>query len=193
MNNKTGNKLKKTSNDIIYTPDPLAKKMIEMCNIKDGDRVLDPCYGGGVFYDNLPANCIKFFCEIEQQKDFFDFHERVDLVIGNPPYSLWTKWIDHTMKITDRFCYLMNTFNLTNTRVSHILNNGYGITACHLLTVDYWFGCSFIVIFEKNKPSIISSDRTPYLCDICNTRCKRGRGGNSMNQCSSQQIGPAIV
>jgi len=193
MNNKTGNKLKsKGGNDKIYTPLSVAIKMIEMSDIKEGDRVLDPSYGGGVFYNNLPNNCVKFYCEIEQQKDFFDFNERVDLIIGNPPYSLWNKWIDHTMELTDKFCYIMNSFNLTQPRIRKILNHGYGITKMHLLTVDWWFGNSYILVFEKNKPSIISVEEKTIYCDICNKRCRRGRNGNGINECSFQQQSSTI-
>jgi hypothetical protein len=41
MNNNTGNKLKKSSNDIYYTPKPVALKMIEMCDLKPNNKVLD--------------------------------------------------------------------------------------------------------------------------------------------------------
>ena len=56
-------------NDVIYTPKPVALKMIEMCDIKENMTVLDPCRGGGVFFDNLPK-CNKDYCEIEEGKDF---------------------------------------------------------------------------------------------------------------------------
>ena len=41
MNNKTGNKLKWGRNDNIFTPTPVAKLMIDMCDIKPADKVLD--------------------------------------------------------------------------------------------------------------------------------------------------------
>ena len=58
----------------------------------------------------------------------------------------------------------------------------------HLLKVDWWFGHSFICIFEKNKPSIISVSNKRIYCDICNNRCKRGRGGRGMNECSNTPL-----
>ncbi len=173
----------KNPNDVIYTPLNVAKKMIDMCEITDNMKVLDPSKGGGVFYDNLP-NCKKDYCEILENKDFFDYNEKVDLVIGNPPYSLWTKWIDHTLKITDKFCYIMGCFNFTDRRVKHILDNGFGITKFHILKIDWWFSPSFIVVFERNKNSIITVEDRVVICDICNTRCKRGRNGNPSNKCA---------
>ena len=188
MNNKTGNKLKTNSNDIIYTPKPIALLMSKLCNIKAGSKVLDPSKGGGVFYNNLPSNCIKDYCEISENKDFFNYNDNVDLIIGNPPYSLWDKWLDHTMKITNKFCYIFGFLNFTGSRVRKIIDNGFGITKIHLLKIDWWFSPSFIIIFEKGKKSIISTEPNRILCDICNGRCKRGRAGNSPNICTNLNI-----
>ena len=186
MKTKVCNEIKnrKEANDRIYTPKPVALKMIEMCNLKEGDVVLDPSFGGGVFYDNLPDYVNKSFCEIEMDLDFFDYEDRVDCIIGNPPYSLWNKWLDHTMKLTDKFCYIFGMLNLTDTRVRKIIDNGYGITKMHIIDIDWWFGHSFIVLFEKNKPSIITAEPNKIICDICGLRCKRGRNGNSVNNCT---------
>jgi hypothetical protein len=185
MNNKNGNKLKKNSNDIIYTPKPIALKMIEMCEIKEGSTFLDPSKGGGIFYDNLPSICIKDYCEILENKDFFKYNKNVDLIIGNPPYSLWDRWIEHTMKLTNKFCYILGFLNFTDKRDRNILNNGFGITKIHLLKIDWWFSHSYIVIFEKGKESIITVEPKCILCDICNGRCKRGRAGNHANICTN--------
>ena len=179
---------RKTANDVIYTPKSVALLMIEMCDIKEGHIVLDPSKGGGIFYNNLPDNCIKDYCEITENKDFFEYKQRVDLIIGNPPYSLWSKWLEHTMTITDKFCYIFGGWNFTDTRLRDILDNGFGLIKFHLLKVDWWFGHSFICIFEKNKPSIISVSNKRIYCDICNNRCKRGRGGRGMNECSNTPL-----
>lgn len=185
QNTATKIRNKTTKNDVYYTPLPVAKKMIEMCNITPDMKVLDPCFGGGVFYNNLPK-CDKKYCEIEMGKDFFDETEKFDLIIGNPPFSLWTKWLEHTMKLTDKFCYIMGVMNLTDTRVKNIIENGFGLTAIHLIKVDWWFGSSFICIFEKNKPSIMTVEPKRIFCDVCNMgrgKCLRGLKGNSVNSC----------
>ena len=51
MSSKTCRSIKqrKESNDKIYTPKPVALTMIEMCDLKEGDSVLDPSYGGVSF------------------------------------------------------------------------------------------------------------------------------------------------
>ena len=187
MLSNTGHKIKsrKSPNDKIYTPKQVALTMIEMCNIQPNEKVLDPSKGEGVFYDNLPDYCIKSYCEIDDNIDFFDCDERFDLIIGNPPYSLWTRWVDHTMKLTDKFCYIFGFLNLSDIRIKYILDNGYGVAKMHLFKVDWWFGNSFVVLFEKNTPSILTVHPTRVLCDVCNGRCKQGRNGNLPNECTA--------
>jgi hypothetical protein len=147
---KIANKLKTSPNDIIYTPKPVALKMIEMCDIKPDMKVLDCSRGGGIFYDNLPE-CDKDWCEITEGRDFFEYNNRVDLIIGNPPFSLWNKWIEHTMKLTNKFCYIMGCFNFTDKRLRNIIDAGYGITQLHLLKIDWckiFVFCGRVVKFE---------------------------------------------
>lgn len=180
------NKIKnrKTANDVIYTPKPIVLKTIEMCDITKNMIVLDPSKGAGAFYDNLPE-CNKDYCEIQENKDFFNYNKKVDLIIGNPPFSKWTEWIKHTMELTDKFCYIMGCINFTDRRIKYIINNGYGITKFHLFKVDWWFAHSYIILFEKGKKSIITVEDNIILCDICNKKCKRGRKGNDPNICSN--------
>ncbi len=72
-------------------------------------------------------------CEITENKDFFNSNEKYDFIIGNPPYSLCDKWLEHTMRITNKFCNILGCFNFTDARIRKILNNGFGITKIHLL------------------------------------------------------------
>ena len=94
MSNKVGNAIKgrKVANDVFLTPLPLVLKAIEMSSITPEMRVLDPCRATGNFYNNLPP-CKKEWAEITEGKDFFDFKDKVDLIIGNPPFSIWNKWL----------------------------------------------------------------------------------------------------
>jgi hypothetical protein len=75
--------------------------------------------------------------------------------------------------------------NITDTRLRDIYNKGYGITKIHLLKIDWWFGHQYILLFEKNKPSIITVEPLRIYCDICNNKkCKRGRNKNNANTCT---------
>ena len=175
---KIGNSIKnrKTANDVIYTPKPVAELMIDLCDIQPTDRVLDPSKGGGVFYDNL-GECIKDYCEITEDRDFFKYDKPADIIIGNPPYSLWNKWLEHTIKLNPKkFCYIFGVYNLTPPRLQNIFDAGYIVSKFHMCKVDWWFSPSFIVVFEKGnkEDSVISFTLKRILCDVCGKRCKRG-------------------
>lgn len=182
---RASQRLRYSPNDYIDTPPAVAKMMIEMCNITPEMTVLDPSKGNSaVFYNNLPL-CKKDWCEVLENRDFFNSNTKYDLIIGNPPFSKWDNWIKHTMKLTDKFCYIMSCYNLTPARINDIIINGFGITKIHLLKVDWWFSPSYIVIFEKLKQSIITTTPDRVLCEFCNKRCMRGRKGNDPNKCSA--------
>ena len=170
-------KMRKNANDTIYTPKVVAELMIDFCDIKPADKVLDPSRGGGVFYDNLPE-CIKDYCEITEDKDFFNYDKEVDIIVGNPPYSLWSKWIKHTIKLNPKkFCYIFGIFNLTQFRLQKIYDAGYIVSKLHFIQIDWWFSTSFLVVFEKgeeNKDSLFSFSGKRIFCENCGGRCKRG-------------------
>ena len=175
-----GNKIKKreTPNDVVYTPKKLAELMISFCDIKENDLVLDCCKGAGVFYNNYPKNCLKEWCEITEDRDFFKYNKKVAWICSNPPYSLWTSWLKHTMEICDNFCYVFGQMNLTTSRLKMIEDAGFIMTKIHIVKVRWWFGCSFICVFKRGnkKDSVISVSDKHFFCDICNlSTCMRGK------------------
>ena len=176
-------------NDVIYTPLSVAKLMIDFCDIEPNHRVLDPSMGTGIFYDNFPE-CNKDYCEITEDKDFFKYDKPVDIICGNPPYSIWNKWLDKTMELTDKFCYIFGVMNLSSPRLQRIYEKGYVIKKFHIIKVDYWFSQSFLVLFQKGKPneSIIEFTGKTFMCDICGKRCGRGQKNKSFNKCYGKSI-----
>tara|TARA_R110002020_G_scaffold71219_1_gene184218 strand:- start:348 stop:932 length:585 start_codon:yes stop_codon:yes gene_type:complete len=188
-NKKRSKEYKLNPNDVIYTPKPVAELMIKMCNIQPNDKVLDPSKGGGVFYDNIVAD--KSYCEIAEDIDFFEASGKYDLIIGNPPYSLWNDWLDKTMELTDKFCYIFGIMNFTHSRMARILNKGYVMTHYHLLKITYWFSHSVIVIFEKKPVNTHMTKFTlspgQFECDKCGKRCGRGLKGQSYNKCYAKK------
>lgn len=89
--------------DIVYTPDKVARDMIDF--FKPKGRILDPCKGNGIFLKYLPPSAE--YCEIREGIDFFNYHEKVDWVISNPPYSGFFDWIYHSMSIANDVVYLL--------------------------------------------------------------------------------------
>lgn len=90
-------------NDVVYTPAAWAEDMVSF--FKPEGLCLDPCRGGSVFYDLLPEP--RLWCEIEEGRDFFDFDTNVDWIVSNPPYSLFSRWLDHSLRIADNIVYLI--------------------------------------------------------------------------------------
>ncbi len=111
-------------NDKIYTPEKVAKEMISFYNLSG--KVLDPFKGGGVFYNNLPDNVDSYWCEIDEEVDFFEFEERVDWIISNPPYSIFDEVLEHSFKISENVVYLVPLSKVVSSlgRIKKIL--GYG-------------------------------------------------------------------
>jgi hypothetical protein len=88
--------------DTVYTPDWVARDMVEY--FKPTGRILEPCCGDGVFLKYLPD---ADWCEIEQGFDFFSCSIQYDWIIGNPPYTMFSKWMSHSMEISKNICYLI--------------------------------------------------------------------------------------
>jgi hypothetical protein len=153
---------RKEANDIFITPLDLAKKQIDMIDYNDNEIWLDPCKNNGSYYNQYP-NDNKDWCEILDNKDFFEYDKKVDIICQNPPYSIINKWIDKNISLNPRvISMLIGNNNLTTKRVETLEKAGYGLTKLKMLKVYSWYGMSCIVVFEKNKKSIIEYDRKIY-------------------------------
>ena len=85
------------------------------------------------------------------------------VICSNPPYSILDDWFKHTINLNpDCFSYLLGIGNLTTRRIEWCEKAGYGLTHMTMLKVKTWYGMSVIVVFEKNKDSVISIDRKVY-------------------------------
>lgn len=90
-------------NDVVYTPDWVAKDMVEY--FRPSGRILDPCAGDGVFLKHLPPHTE--WCEIEKGRDFFKWTEPVDWIVGNPPYNVFADWFEHSRNIASNVVYIL--------------------------------------------------------------------------------------
>ena len=103
-------------NGFHYTPIEITKELIKDIDFIDNETVLETCRGGGAFYDILPDNVEKDWCEIDMGRDFFQHTTTTDISISNPPYRIETpegrknaliKWMDHQFSITKKECWLL--------------------------------------------------------------------------------------
>ncbi|MBY3432704.1 hypothetical protein HFN89_00760 [Rhizobium laguerreae] len=90
-------------NDVVFTPASWAGDIVDF--FKPAGLCLDPCRGGSAFFDVLPEP--KLWCEITDGVDFFDFRTKVDWIVSNPPYSIFSKWLDHSLQLADHIVYLI--------------------------------------------------------------------------------------
>ena len=89
-------------NDVVFTPDWLAKQICGMFDI-DG-KVLEPCKGEGAFLKYLPENTD--WCEIAEGRNYYDYNEKVDWIVTNPPYSDYNRFLEHSFALADNIVAL---------------------------------------------------------------------------------------
>lgn len=120
----------KSGNDRIYTPDYLAKHIVE--HFKPIGKILEPCCGDGAFLKYMPT---AEWCEIEKGKDFFEYNKKVDWIITNPPYSKYRDFLRHSFELANNVIFLqfVNAFFM-KARVR--LMKGYGFEIKEILYLD---------------------------------------------------------
>ncbi len=112
------------NHDLVYTPRSLAKEIID--HYQPSGRMLDPSKGGGAFYDQFPPG-ETFWCELQEGRDFFAFHEKMDWIITNPPWSKVMDFLIHGMEISDNIVYLLTINHMTTkARMRKIYGEGFG-------------------------------------------------------------------
>jgi len=89
-------------NDVVFTPDWLAKKICFMFN--PTGKILEPCKGEGAFLKYLPT---ADWCEIAEGRNFFDYNNKVDWIITNPPYSDFNRFLKHSFELADNIVLLV--------------------------------------------------------------------------------------
>jgi hypothetical protein len=158
-------KKREVANDKFYTPNSLVKIHLDKFkDIPDGSIILEAFYGKGAYYNemkNLFPKCKIEYTEIDMGLDFFEYKEKVDYIISNPPYSIINKVLEHSVTLKPKIIsYLIGFHNLTNKRIEYMNNNGYYILDFHLTKVLKWYGMSLIITFSNEiKNNIISFDR----------------------------------
>ena len=175
----SGIKNRKNANDIVYTP----QKIVDiMCDDIDCEMsILDPCAGKDIFYNTF-KNTQKYKCEIEKGNDFFDFDNQVELIYGNPPYSILTKWLEHSFKVaTKKIKYIIGMYSVTPCRLDLGKKYGWCVTSLILTQVPTWFQRSYIITFEKkecDKMILFDYINLGNRCLYCGCPCGGSRGEN---------------
>lgn len=90
-------------NDVVFTPDWLAKQICDMFPIEG--NILEPCKGEGAFLKFLPNNTD--WCEITENRNFYDYNKKVDWIVTNPPYSDFNRFLEHSFELADNVVLLV--------------------------------------------------------------------------------------
>ena len=140
-------------NDLVYTPRPIAKAIINLFGLNG--IVLDAFRGGGAFYDQLPPDVDRDWCEIKDGKDFFDYNKKVDWIVSNPPYSILDEVFEHSFEIAENVVYLLPLSKVFTSmgRIRRILEYG-NIKEIHILSASkcgFPFGFPACAIWIKRN------------------------------------------
>jgi hypothetical protein len=148
------------------TPVEICRQIIELVPWAEGELVLEPFRGDGNFFRNLPKYVRKDWCEIKQGRDFFKYEGDPDTIITNPPFrdtaggdNLVVPCLEKCLQMArKRVIYFVNhkVFNaLTAGRLKKYEDWGWGITHLSVWDVRKWFGRYYLLVWEREKPSII--------------------------------------
>lgn len=107
--------------DVVYTPNHVAATIVQ--RFKPVGKVLDPCAGDKAFSSHIP-NCL--WCEITEGRDFFEWKDPVDWLIGNPPYSILNAWLEHSFSIANDIVYLLPIAKVFGSRKRLLMIKNYG-------------------------------------------------------------------
>ena len=142
----------------------MAKYLISLIKFEDNDTVMEPGKGKGAFYDNLPDNVIKKYCEINEGIDYLNFgsgkssDEKVDITLSNPPFvprKLFWDFHLKAMETTNKYIYwLINIGSLnvfTPKRLNIMKEKGWFIQSFHVVSDKRWFGRYVWVKLGKNN------------------------------------------
>jgi hypothetical protein len=111
------------SNDVVMTPLHLAKRIVD--HFQPKGRILEPCRGAGHFHRFMPG---ADWCEITEGRNFFDWKNRVDWIVTNPPWSQIRPFLQHSMSLADDIVFLMTVNHVwTKARIRDIYSSGFAI------------------------------------------------------------------
>ena len=110
--------------ELMFTPEDTAREIMNWVNIQIPieDSVLEPFKGNGVFYDKI-QNKEKYYCEIDDGIDFFNYDKKVDWAISNPPFRVIIKNPDG-LREKDSGLNYKNTFTRMKAHHTGIRNDG---------------------------------------------------------------------
>lgn len=149
-----------------YTPESCVKTLLKLVPIDKNDICIDPASGENkVWFNNFPTKN-KIELEIDEGKDFLSYSDRVDWVLGNPPYNLFIKYLFHSADISNKgFGFLINHTRLnqiTPKRLDDLKNKGFYLNRIHIMNIKLWFGRYYFLLFTTYPTDGIGFTRETF-------------------------------
>jgi hypothetical protein len=156
-------KLVEKNPDIVMTNPEMAKYLLSRIKFEDNDILLEPCKGSGAFYNNFPDNTINKYCEINEGLDFFDFNEKVDYIISNPPFvprKLFWNFMIKSMNICRKKIYWLINLSALNVftpkRLDEMEELDWYIQSFHIVADKRWFGRYCFLEISKEPSNVFT-------------------------------------
>lgn len=149
------------SKDFYYTNIEMVKDLLSITPIVPMDIVLDAGSGSGVWYHNLlcPQENRRE-CEIERGVDFYKWEEKVDWVVGNPPFHESWLFFQKASEVAQKgIAFLINNlaFNSwTPKRYQEFADKGFYLQHIRVVADKRWFGRYYYLIFGRQNNNFIS-------------------------------------
>ena len=148
------------------TPEQVCREIIGLIPWAEDELVLEPFRGDGNFYNNLPDSVRKDWCEIKEGRDFFNYSSQPDTIITNPPFrdqaggnNMVVPCLERCLQLArKRVVFFVNhksLNSLTAARLKKYEQLGWGIRHFSVWDTKKWFGRYFLIVWEKNTPSIV--------------------------------------
>ena len=149
-----------------YTNEKMVKDLISLIPFNSNDSVLDAGSGKNkVWYKNIPVK-EKYECEIEDGIDFLQWNQKVDWVLGNPPFHISWLFTEKATTISNKgICWLVNNTGLnsllTPRRLEKLKDAGFELQSIRVVSDKRWFGRYYFLVFEKRK-GFLSWEKKTY-------------------------------
>ncbi|MHB8569666.1 MAG: hypothetical protein ACYC97_05640 [Metallibacterium sp.] len=150
-----------------YTKEEMVKGLINLISFDNFDTVLDAGSGKNkIWYNNIPNYCLPSECEIEDGVDFFEIKGKYDWIIGNPPFHLGWKFLEHACNISNKGIAFLGNLNFLNSclpnRFELLKSKGFYLQKIHIVQDKRWFGRYYFLIFNKKENNFISWHTKSY-------------------------------
>jgi len=132
--------------DRVFTPQATVLECLTFLNefksFQKAVKVLEPASGEGAFSKELlrvGKDVIE--CEISNGTNFFEFNDKVDFIVTNPPWSLTRKFLVHSMSVSDNIAFLIPINHLIGlkARMRDMKQKGFWVTDVKLITTPKEF------------------------------------------------------